>query len=61
MMSFQLSGIFRIQPYPTVGDTGAMKFQTRTQGAVPVVAQHVKNPTTASVHEDVGSIPGLAQ
>ena len=26
---------------------------------VPVVAQGVKNPT--SIHEDVGSIPGLAQ
>ena len=26
---------------------------------VPVVAQQVKNPT--SVHEGVGSIPGLAQ
>ena len=26
---------------------------------VPVVAQRVKNPT--SIHEDVGSIPGLAQ
>ena len=25
----------------------------------PVVAQQVKNPT--SIHEDVGSIPGLAQ
>ena len=26
---------------------------------VPVVAQQVRNPT--SIHEDVGSIPGLAQ
>ena len=26
---------------------------------VPVVAQQVKNPT--SIHEDVGSIPGLTQ
>ena len=26
---------------------------------VPIVAQRVKNPT--SIHEDVGSIPGLAQ
>ena len=26
---------------------------------VPVVAQQVKNPT--SLHEDAGSIPGLAQ
>ena len=26
---------------------------------VPVVAQPVKNPT--SIHEEVGSIPGLAQ
>ena len=26
---------------------------------VPTVAQQVKNPT--SIHEDVGSIPGLAQ
>ena len=30
----------------------------RTLG-VPIVAQQVKNPT--SIHEDVGSIPGLAQ
>ena len=28
-------------------------------GGVPVVAQRVMNP--ASIHEDVGSIPGLAQ
>ena len=26
---------------------------------VPLVAQRVKNPT--SIHEDLGSIPGLAQ
>ena len=26
---------------------------------VPVVAQQVKNPT--SIHEDVGSVPGLTQ
>ena len=26
---------------------------------IPVVAQQVKNPT--SIHENVGSIPGLAQ
>ena len=26
---------------------------------VPIVAQQAKNPT--SIHEDVGSIPGLAQ
>ena len=26
---------------------------------VPMVAQQVKNPT--SIHEDVGSIPGLTQ
>ena len=27
--------------------------------AVPIVAQQVKNPS--SIHEDAGSIPGLAQ
>ena len=30
-----------------------------TMQGVPIVAQQVKNPT--SIHEDVGSIPGLAQ
>ena len=34
------------------------KNKTKKQG-VPVVAQRVKNPT--SIHEDAGSIPGLAQ
>ena len=29
------------------------------RGAVPVVAQCVKNPT--SIHEDVGSIPDVTQ
>ena len=28
-------------------------------GGAPVVAQQVKNPN--SIHEDVGSVPGLAQ
>ena len=32
--------------------------KARTSG-VPIVAQQVKNPTR--IHEDVGSIPGLAQ
>ena len=32
--------------------------QSRKVG-VPIVAQQVKNPT--SIHEEVGSIPGLAQ
>ena len=31
----------------------------RAKILVPIVAQQVKNPT--STHEDVGSIPGLAQ
>ena len=31
----------------------------KLQDRVPVVAQQVKNP--ASIHEDAGSIPGLAQ
>ena len=33
-------------------------YETAFQG-LPVVAQGVKNPT--SIHEDVGSVPGLAQ
>ena len=32
--------------------------QNKSPG-VPIVAQRVKNPT--SIHEDAGSIPGLAQ
>ena len=32
---------------------------TTLRSGVPVVAQQVKNPT--SIHEDEGSIPGLAQ
>ena len=32
---------------------------SKTHWGVPVVAQQVKNPTR--IHEDVGSIPGLAQ
>ena len=35
-----------------------IKFKNHVQG-VPIVAQWVKNPT--SIHEVVGSIPGLAQ
>ena len=31
----------------------------RMSRGVPIVAQQVKNPT--SIHEDVGSIPGLSQ
>ena len=35
-----------------------MYFKSLSMG-VPIVAQWVKNPT--SIHEDAGSIPGLAQ
>ena len=28
---------------------------------VPVVAEQVKNPTSISIHDDTGSIPGLIQ
>ena len=31
----------------------------KTSGGVPIVAQRVKNPI--SIHEDAGSIPGLAR
>ena len=33
--------------------------QTKGPEGVPIVAQELTNPT--SIHEDVGSIPGLAQ
>ena len=35
-----------------------MNLKNKNKG-VPIVAQRVKNPT--SIHEDVGSIPGLVQ
>ena len=35
------------------------KIRENSKGGVPVVVQQVKNPS--SIHEDVGSIPGLAQ
>ena len=33
--------------------------KTRPRDGVPIVVQRIKNPT--SIHEVVGSIPGLAQ
>ena len=38
---------------------GAALNKTKKKYGVPVVAQQLRNPT--SIHEDVGSIPGLAQ
>ena len=35
------------------------RIQKHPKSGVPVVAQQVTNPT--SIHEDVGSIPGLTQ
>ena len=35
------------------------KKKIKTNLGVPIVAPQVKNPT--SIHEDAGSIPGLAQ
>ena len=35
------------------------RFHTAKEIGVPTVAQQVTNPT--SIHEDVGSIPGLTQ
>ena len=40
------------------GLSNDMETQKEIQGA-PVVAQQFTNPT--SIHEDVGSVPGLAQ
>ena len=37
----------------------ALANQRNAVKGVPVVAQHVKNPT--GIHEDAGSIPGLTQ
>ena len=37
----------------------AMNLQKSTHEGVPVVAQALTNPT--SIHEDLGSIPGLTQ
>ena len=36
-----------------------MQFKKQNNFRVPVVTQQVKNLT--SIHEDVGSVPGLAQ
>ena len=44
--------------FGTEADHRPLSHQNCVSG-VPVVAQHVANPT--SIHEDAGSIPGLAQ
>ena len=40
---------------------GVYHLQNLAPEGVPIVAQWVENPTNISKHEDVGSIPGLAQ
>ena len=50
-------GLFLLIPDAQIGEPD-MGLRTLTLG-VPVVAQWLTNPT--SIHEDQGSIPGLAQ
>ena len=57
LMGIMASSPHRLQKHRTYSDT-ILLFKN-LQWGVPTVTQMVKNPT--SIHEDVGSIPGLAQ
>ena len=47
------------RPYAVGAVLKRQKYPKKPPSRAPIVAYQVKNPT--SIHEDVGSVPGLAQ